>query len=245
MKKTLLLALIVLLVGSTVFAQSASRRRSSTPAATYQLSITSNAPGYVVFVDGQEIKGNATTVQAGSHTVVVRADGYQDWQRTINVTSNTTIRADLEPNTFQLQVRPNISNAQVYIDGRRVGSGSVAEVLRPGTYTIRISAPGFIDFSTTIRLSGDQVVRASLRPAPARVIVQIPDDIQTPGTRDVISLVKIFLNGSLQPSNVFDVEPGRHTIRLTSGGFSVEQTYILDAGRTYTIVPNLTLTISQ
>lgn len=244
MKKKLLFVLVALLVGTTLFAQSASRRRSSAPP-TYQLTITSNASGYSVWVDGEALKGNATTVNAGNHTVLVRADGYRDWQRTVNVTGNTTIRADLVPDTYRLQVQPNLSNAQVYIDGRRVGAGTVAEDLRPGTYTIRISAPGFIDFTTTIRLDGNEVVRASLRPSPARVIVQIPEDIQTPGTRDVISLVKIFLNGRLQPSNVFDVDPGRHSIRLTSGGFSVEQTYILDAGQTYTIVPNLTLTISR
>jgi hypothetical protein len=198
-----------------------------------------------VTVDGQRIKGNSDTVSAGSHTLLVQANGYRDWQRTVNVTSDTTIRAELIPETYSLQVEPNVSSAQVYINGRRVGSGRVVENLTPGTYEIRISAPGHIDFAATVRLNSNEVLRASLRPAPARVIVDIPDDIQTPGIKDVISLVKVFVNGRLQPSRTFELDPGRHSIRLTSGGFSVEQTYILDAGRTYRIVPNLTLSISQ
>lgn len=243
LKKGLLLALAAMFVASVLTAQSATGGRSRSR--SYEITITSNASGFSVWVDGQGIKGNTTSVSPGNHTIVVRADGYRDWQQTVNITSNTTIRAEMIPDTYSLRVQPNISTAQVYINGRRVGAGSVVETLRPGTYQVRISAPGYIDFSATVRLNSDEVLRASLRPAPATVIVEVPSEIQTPGIKDVISLVKVFLNGRLQPSSVFEVDPGRHTIRITSGGFSVEQTYILDAGRTYRIVPNLTLTITQ
>lgn len=241
------LAVTAVVLTGALYAQSSARGRSRSRTVEHSVTITTDGPRALVVIDGQDQQGATpmtVTLPAGEHQFVLVADGYREWRRTISISSDTTIRADMAPETYSLRVQPNIGSAQVFINGRRIGNGNVAQNLAPGRYEIRISAPGFLDFSATVTLDGDEVVRASLRPAPARVIVDIPDDIIAPGVRDAVDMVRVFINGRLQVGREFELEPGRHSIRLASGGWSVEQTYIFDAGETYRIVPNLTLSVS-
>ena len=63
-----------------------------------QLTVTSDVAGASVYIDGQQITvGQAVPVTYGSHTLKVVAEGYDDWQKTLIVNSESaTISLDLE-----------------------------------------------------------------------------------------------------------------------------------------------------
>lgn len=63
-----------------------------------QLTVTSEVAGASVYIDGQQITvGQAVPVTYGSHTLKVVAEGYDDWQKTLIVNSESaTISLDLE-----------------------------------------------------------------------------------------------------------------------------------------------------
>lgn len=65
---------------------------------TCQLTVTSDVAGASVYIDGQQITvGQAVPVTYGSHTLKVVAEGYDDWQKTLIVNSESaTISLDLE-----------------------------------------------------------------------------------------------------------------------------------------------------
>lgn len=62
-----------------------------------QLTFTSEVAGVSVYIDGQQITvGQAVPVTYGSHTLKVVAEGYDDWQKTLIVNSESaTIALDL------------------------------------------------------------------------------------------------------------------------------------------------------
>ena len=62
-----------------------------------QLTVTSEVAGASVYIDGQQITvGQAVPVTYGSHTLKVVAEGYDDWQKTLIVNSESaTISLDL------------------------------------------------------------------------------------------------------------------------------------------------------
>src|SRR6056297_3475813 len=117
-KNYLFLFLIVFLLSSTiVFGQSTSRRRKPAAPSTYELTVNANVKAYQVLIEGKAIKGNSITVEAGTYEVKVRANGYFDWQTNVEVNSNKTINATLQPIQYQLSIDSNISGAKVFING--------------------------------------------------------------------------------------------------------------------------------
>src|SRR6056297_1247762 len=98
MSRRIVFVFIILMIPVLLFSQSASggKSRRSAPAATYQLTVNVNVGNYQIFIDGQAIKGNRATLQAGVYTVTVRANGYYEWQHSVNLTGNETITANLQ-----------------------------------------------------------------------------------------------------------------------------------------------------
>jgi len=209
----------------------------------YQLSINANVSGYTVLIDGQGIKGNRATVDPGNHTVTVRANGYFDWQQNVNVSSNQTITANLQPEQYQLSIESNISGAEVYIDGNSRGNVRFTDDLRPGRYNIRVSEYGYRDFTTTVNLNQNQQIYANLEPAYARIQVKFNSSILNPKDKGASGKVEIYVDGNPQNGRSFQLMPGQHTIRIVSGGFSVEETFNFQPDQNYTIEPSFSLSI--
>ncbi|WP_104992475.1 DUF4384 domain-containing protein [Deinococcus sp. NW-56] len=62
-----------------------------------------------------------------------------------------TVAAQTPVQTGSLFVGTNVAGATVILNGQRLGSANTTfSNLRPGTYPVRVQAPGFQDFSTTV-----------------------------------------------------------------------------------------------
>jgi eukaryotic-like serine/threonine-protein kinase len=239
------IALSLLFVGQ-VFAQSAAGGRSRSRTTTYDVTITSNVRGASVYVDGQGVKGGTpVTVQlgAGDHNFRVSADGYHDYTTRVNVSKAITINAVLQPLNRELRISSNVDSAQVYINGDYKGTTSFRDQLPPGRYTIRITASGYLDYNTTISLNSDTSIRAVLEPAFATLRLSVQGSYLNPNVKDPVGMLELYVDGQIQRSTTVQVSPGRHTVRITSGGFSIEGTFMFRPGEEYIIEPRLQLNL--
>jgi hypothetical protein len=246
--KFAILILLILIVPGTLFAQYrvfGSEPQSSTPVpGTFQITVQADVPIFIVFVDGESIKGKSARVTPGQHTITVRAPGLPDWEQRINVTGNQTIVANLRNVVeHQLSINSNIQGAQVYIDGNALGNTSFSVRLRPGTYEIRVARDGYQDYTATVTLNGNQDIYADLQPLLARVQVRFPAGILNTRDRGASGRVEIFVDGERRNGHSFQVTAGQHRIEIISGGFAIDQTLVFQAGREYTLEPSFGLSI--
>ncbi len=172
----------------------------------FPVTVISSVPGALILVDGAQAPANRFPVTQGSHTIVVSAPGYQDFTTTVNITGPITIQARLQSALIPLTIQPSAPNASIFIDGARI-SGNVANVAA-GTHTVRVTAPGFQEFNTTVNVAGPMVVQAPLG------AMGIPLTIQTnvPGAIVLVDNLQV-------PGNTANVRPGRHVIRVSAPGY--------------------------
>lgn len=93
----------------------------------------------------------ATT--AGPHTIVVRAPGYNDARSTETAVSGRIIpvEANLQPIPATVTVQA-VAGARVVLDGRELGFAPLPSPVTtpPGRHHVSVTAPGRVDFGTTL-----------------------------------------------------------------------------------------------
>ncbi len=223
-------------------------------AINYTLSVSANVNNAEIVVEGEgEGRGSLRiAVQPGEYRIRASADGYRSWSRTVNVNSDTTVRAELDPITYSLNIDPDLGNAQIVVEGVGQGRGSANFSVRPGTYTVRITAPGYDDYTTRVNIRGNQTIRPRLTPSTVTVRVEIPESMLAGGNRnpkeadsDRSGEFTVFIDGNEQSGSTFQVRPGRHDFRIVSGGWSANGSFVLNPGQTYVLKPSLTLSLEQ
>lgn len=203
-----------------------------------------------IFVDNIEIKGNVVSVPLGSRSLRVAAEGFIDFNTTVNVTANVSVPVSLQPRMANLTVNVSPANigARIFIDNVEI-KGNVATVAL-GNRLVRVSAPNFVDFQSTIAINGDVTVPVALQPATASVNVQISPAYQNKelGNRFFAQL-SFFVDGQRVnlPANStsFSIPAGQRTLRIVSGGMQTELSFNFIAGKAYTIEPVFSVLIKE
>jgi hypothetical protein len=173
---------------------------------SFPVSVVPNVNGALVFLDGVQVAGSPFPVPQGTHTIQVTAPGYQDFATTINVIGPLTIQARLVAAMIALTIQPNVPNAAIFVDGAQI-SGTVVNVL-PGPHSVRVTAPGFREFNTTVDVAEPMVVQAVLATFGIALTVQ-------PNVDGAI----VFVDGAQISGNTVNVRPGRHDIRVAAPGY--------------------------
>lgn len=116
-----------------------------------------------------------SNVPVGAHTVRLTLIGYQDYTTSANVVAGTTshVGAALQPpyhppsSTGTVSVSSSPTGANVYIDNAYKGVTPVDIEVSPGTRTVKVTLPGYLDWSTDVQVTagGTSQVSASLTPA--------------------------------------------------------------------------------
>ena len=223
MKKLFAVISVLLLVSGGLLAQSAAGG-SKGGTTSYTITFQLNPPNAQVYVDGQALKGNVATLAAGNHTIKVTAPGYQDYNGTINVTSNMTVPITLQPATAQVTFQLNIPGAQIYVNNQPI-KGTVA-TLPFGTHTVRVSFAGYVEFTTTITVNGNMTVPITLQPATATVTFQL-----NPGN------AQVFVDNQTIKGNTVTLTMGNHSVRVTAPGY-------IDFNTTVTVNGNMMLPVT-
>jgi len=196
-------------------------------------------PGLEVRVDG--VPASASDLRAGMRTTVGRhhielwAPGREDRDVDVAVRAGTATRIEVELPVLQSQLRvaANVSQAQVFVDGARVGQTPLgrALVLPEGVHRVEVRRPGYTVYATQLTLEG---------PAGAEVNAQlgwldpIPPEV---GSRLVFQSADPTVHASLDGRSVAldgstPVPPGGHRVRVERAErVAVERNVTLAAGR--------------
>jgi len=166
------------------------------PAAMYgSVSIVSNPSGADVYASGVYI-GRTTSgypliynqVRPGTYTVVLKKEGYQDFQRTQTVVAgqNYELVCNLvpvpNPTTGSIAVISSPYGAQVYINNVFRGlSPLTLDGFNPGAYSVLVRLNGYKDWQSSVPVSAGQTaqVTAVLIPEPIQTTT-VPTTTQTP-----------------------------------------------------------------
>ncbi len=110
--------------------------------------VNANVDGATVWVDGNQMGAPPVVVPqaaAGTHAIVVRAEGYQEFRSTCNVAPehDCQVTATLEPMGTAVRVESNVRDAQFYVDGQLKGPIPWEGMLPVGQHLLEVRATGY------------------------------------------------------------------------------------------------------
>ncbi|TFU15251.1 PEGA domain-containing protein [Thermus tengchongensis] len=140
------------------------------PIRTGELFLEARPEGAEVYVDGR-LAGRAplrVTLEAGLHEVRVLAPGYAEYRAQVEVRPSESLRlyVELVPVRAVLELYLNVE-ARVFLDGEEVGvaRGGYLRLEAPfGDHELTLVAPGYRTLVQEVRVTGNQVLRLTLRP---------------------------------------------------------------------------------
>jgi hypothetical protein len=210
--------------------------------AGFPLTIRVGAPGASILVDGADVTGTVARVAPGPHTVSVSAPGFQDYNSVINVTAPLTMDVVLQSTGILLTVNANVNNAMVTVNDTPKGPVPYSEYLPPGMYSVRVTAAGYTDYSANIPLNTAVNLNVQLSPAISMLAFVIPPIFRDPDMKpgDSRGQVRIFVDNRLvNPNRELEripIAPGRHSIRIASGAFSMQLgDLVVQPGQSYVV----------
>ena len=139
--------------------------------ATAHLRVVTPVPNAEVFIDGASA-GPApfdhNDLAPGKHFVIVRARGYAEWKREVDLdpATPTTLTAELSA-SGTVKVLSNVSGATVLIDGQVMGKTPVVlDNIPAGEHFVEIKQSGYIDAKQPFHLDGgdQKILAADLTP---------------------------------------------------------------------------------
>jgi hypothetical protein len=208
---TLLLGPGLLMPGRA--AAQAGEARSTDPARTAIVRLSSPQPGARVYIDNVEVGETPISryVEPGSHTIRITTDFAEPFVRRIEATAGATVevRANFLPGTGSVEFAPAAPGAQVTIDGGApVPTPVRLHDLPEGKHRYRIEAEGFEPFEGTLQTvrGRNYLVAPTLQRGDGMVSIRsVPDGLE------------VWLDGAsvgITPLTLEDVPPGKHTVRV-------------------------------
>jgi hypothetical protein len=139
------------------------------------LDITSNVAGADVFIDDKSVAPRkaptGTNVAPGKHTVWVSAEGYDEYQESIDVApgQNYTVKALLKGSPLgRLDVVGlGIEDSHIMLDGKELcDHGPCIKNVPEGDHTLTVTRPGYKPYSKKITIQQKQETSVKLIQAP-------------------------------------------------------------------------------
>jgi hypothetical protein len=142
---------------------------------TATLRINNGVSGTEVWIDGQSrgvirSGGFTSTVEPGKHAIRLENENYKttEFEREFAPSATVDLDGTLESavGTLEIQVTPPATDVSLSL--QREGESTLRPIrertlqLPPGTYTVQASAPGFHDYSATVRIAVNQTKTASV-----------------------------------------------------------------------------------
>ena len=231
---------------------------------TGSLSITSSPSGATVTVDGTGYGLTPVVVSGlspGSHTLELSLTGYQAYSGTATVTAGVQTPVNVvltpepvgEPGYLTLFTFPN--KAIVTVDGTVIGTSPLMDAaISPGIHTLKVSASGYSEYTTTLEVISDQhkrmpfviLKRTSGGGVPTPTLTTTVTQTPSPGETGGISVKSfpknavIFLNNEVKgntPATIQGLAPGEYELKLVYPRYQTKvKTVTVEAGK-ITAVP--------
>jgi len=98
--------------------------------------------------------------------------------------------------TGSLFVGTNVAGATVTLNGQRLGSANTTfSNIRPGTYPVRVQAPGFRDYTTTITIRAGSTTNLNVEFAQAVTPAPVVNNQFTLSIRSSVNGARVFVDG--------------------------------------------------
>ena len=121
------------------------------------LKVVSSVPEALVFIDGAQVGKvpQEKRIAAGEHPVVVRLDGYKQFEQKVRVEAaqTVTVQADLKA-VGRLRILSTPAAATVLINGLPAGKTPLDTEVEVGETVVRLEQPGFQPFEQTLTIQG-------------------------------------------------------------------------------------------
>lgn len=118
--------------------------------------------------------------------------------------------------TGDLQIESNVRGAIVYVDGRQVGNTPTTITnLTPGSHTVRVTAPGYTEYSGTVTIRSNQ--RTSLDVSLRRELRSGNVSVNTNVAADVYLNDRLYGRSDI---TLRDIPEGTYTLRLVANGYT-------------------------
>jgi hypothetical protein len=215
----------------------------------YDLSITSNIDGADVYINGNAAGKTPFRAQvpAGSYTLQIRPAGYADYNQSIVVGNGPArVNANLQSLSYQVSVDANVRGALVFVNGQQVGQTPYAALLMPGSYTVLVRAPGFLDYQVPLNVNGPQSLNVSLQGATAPWQLRVPEGMQNKDSREGRG-IQLWIDGALQATAhgqaSGQLAAGRHVVRIAAGDLVSETQVDVQIGKSYVFEPFLGISV--
>lgn len=174
-------------------------------------------------------------IEEGYHTVKISKKGYVGYSKTVFVRANenTTVSAGLEK-AATISVSTVPSGANVYIDGAFAGQSPLTADVAEGNHFVRISLDGYAEYNISFGILAGQTSTVEAKLSRQKGQLYIDSD-----PKGATVIVDGIVSGKT-PLNVFDVETGKHEIRVILQGYrEYSTTATVFADETTNLYPGL------
>ncbi|WP_034383259.1 DUF4384 domain-containing protein [Deinococcus sp. YIM 77859] len=184
-------------------------------------------------------KGQQQLAQALS--IVVNPIPQNSW---VTDTAFFTVVGRTPVQTGSLFVGTNVPNATVILNGQRLGSANTTfSNIRPGTYPVRVQAPGFRDYTTTITIRAGLTTNLNVEFAQIVTPAPAPVNEVTLSIRSPLNGARVFVDGrevgTIRGGSLsVEVDRGSHEVVLIAPGYrTFVQTYNVQRDSQITVTP--------
>ncbi|NGP89673.1 PEGA domain-containing protein [Fodinibius halophilus] len=137
--------------------------------------ISSNVTNADIFIDGRKVGTTPMSYETtyGSKQLTIRKERFNEHSQKINITSpDSSIHAVLSKARSQLSFSSNVSEANVFVNGRKVGVTPVTYETTYGPKELKVTKQGYHDFVQKINVSTpDSIINAKLNKAYSQVTI--------------------------------------------------------------------------
>jgi hypothetical protein len=209
---------------------------------TGTISVNSTPSGATIVLDGTTrgtTPANLTGISVGSHTLVLKKNGYSDYSTSVTVSPGKTVSvsATLTVSTGTISANSTPSGAIIVLDGITKGITPASLTgISVGSHTLVLEKNGYNDYSTSVTVSPGKTasVSATLTVSTGTISVN-----STPPGATIV------LDGATRgptPANLTGISVGSHTLVLKKNGYNDYSTSVMvSPGKTASVSATLTV----
>jgi len=192
------------------------------------LRITTKPDGATIKINGREMSQKTPyyneVMATGKYEIAISKERYKTIVKTVEISDNLNenINEILKSDVANITILSD-SDAEIFIDGKPVGTGTWTGELLSGKHIVKCSSKYHTDVERTIEVIAENNVKQEIRPIPILSAVEISSDP---------SGATVYIDGKnrgLTPITLNDMIIGPHELKLEKTGCaSITKTITLD-----------------
>jgi len=213
---------------------------------TGSINVKSTPPGATIVLDGIN-KGTTpatlTGVSTGSHSLVLKKNGYADYTTSVSVTAGQTASVSatlvVQSTTGSINVMSTPTGATIVLDGISKGTTpATLSGISAGSHSLVLKKNGYADYTTSVSVTAGQTASVS-----ATLVVQsTTGSINVKSTPAGATIVLDGITKGTTPATLSGISAGSHSLVLKKSGYADYSTSVtVIGGQTASVSANLVI----